>query len=480
MMLQRQKVMSLVSRTKIQPKTIANFISSRRLGFHALFHTQTVHWRTDEEVVECCQLFSFRPLDSNPLQALTANDTTRSTAALHHIRTGEALVYTGGDYHNARQLLQAVKRKIAGTSSSPRRKKRAKEKKKITGAVETNTAPFVVGNQWMKQRQLQRDQSELVHKIFIQVSLEDGRPSQIMGLKRTPTNVKDIFSYAFQNDKVMNVKGGEISSSSQPKYFLASLADFLAMVGGYEWHRKGVYIDALQDYIFPHFGVFPPTRQDYIQLMDNINVDRTTRQNPIRMMEIGIGSGVLSIILLQRKKVDRVIGTDINPYAIACAKANMQQFGFQEDLILADLFPPKAATTNEEKNRKVDVVLFNPPWIPGNAATWLDQAVYDPDQNLLRRFLLQVQHHVTEDGHVYLLLSNLGMLLGLFEERDLYAMFQEGNLELVEVHTTKSKAEMSKSRPTKKMGKKSKHHLDAVESVKAQEVISLYYLRVSK
>ena len=104
---------------------------------------------------------------------------------------------------------------------------------------------------------------------------------------------------------------------------------------------------------------------------------------------------------------------------------------------------------------KVDVVLFNPPWLPGDATSWLDRAVYDPDQNLLRRFLLQVQHYVKKDGQIYLILSNLGMQLGLFKEDDLHKMFDSGNLELVV-----------------------KHDLDNHADSRESEVISLYKLRV--
>jgi methylase of polypeptide subunit release factors len=175
--------------------------------------------------------------------------------------------------------------------------------------------------------------------------------------------------------------------------------------------------------------------------------------------------------------VDHVIGTDIHPYAVACAKSNLQRFGYPSEIVLADLFPP---TTAEEKTRRADLVLFNPPWIPGDAETWLDKAVYDPDQNLLRRFLLQVQHHVNDDGQGYLLLSNLGIVLRIFQESDLYEMFREGNLELVAVHETQSKAERTKTGSIMKARKIPSYRLDGIASIKAQEVVSLYHLRVKR
>jgi methylase of polypeptide subunit release factors len=199
---------------------------------------------------------------------------------------------------------------------------------------------------------------------------------------------------------------------------------------------------------------------------------------------VGIGSGILSILLLKQGKFDQVTGTDINPCAIACARDNMQRLGLESrvNLLHADLFPPVPShpTTNSTNGEMgYDAVLFNPPWLPGDAPTCLDQAVYDPNQMILRRFVHEVQHYVKkEDGCIYILLSNLGMLLGLFREQDLHAMFVEGNLELVEVyhhhtHPTKS---------TNSMGddQQKQHKLNDIANTRAREVISLYKLRVKR
>ena len=79
--------------------------------------------------------------------------------------------------------------------------------------------------------------------------------------------------------------------------------------------------------MFPHFGVFPPTRQYHMKIFNSITTDGT-RQNSIRVMEIGIGLGVLSIILLQQKKMDHVIRTYISLSTIVCAKDHMQGYDY--------------------------------------------------------------------------------------------------------------------------------------------------------
>jgi predicted transcriptional regulator len=104
--------------------------------------------------------------------------------------------------------------------------------------------------------------------------------------------------------------------------------------------------------------------------------------------------------------------------------------------------------------------------------------VYDSDQRILRRFLTEAQHHLNQNGEVYLMLSNLGMLLGLFEEQDLQQMFRDGSLEVVQVHETLSKAKQEEKTPPKQ-NKKQKHQADDnITFLRTLEVISLYRLRL--
>jgi methylase of polypeptide subunit release factors len=193
------------------------------------------------------------------------------------------------------------------------------------------------------------------------------------------------------------------------------------------------------------------------------------------MLEVGIGSGILSAILLKQNKVHSVVGTDINAYAIACAKDNFQRLGLDEkvDLYQTDLFPISNSTT---KDNKYDIILFNPPWLPGNPVSELDRAVYDTcDQNILRRFLTEVQHYIAPGGRVFLMLSNLGILLGLFQDTDLNIAFHDGSLEIIEVNKTTCKAKLE--------GLSQRNIIQPINSVKAaraNEVISLYQLRLHR
>ena len=80
---------------------------------------------------------------------------------------------------------------------------------------------------------------------------------------------------------------------------------------------------------------------------------------------------------------------------------------------------------------------------------------------------------MNRSGHVYILLSNLGALLGLYEERDLHDMFEEGNLDLVEVYEVKSKGSSRRTEDDE-----SQNTADCIANARAREIISLYKLSV--
>jgi hypothetical protein len=112
---------------------------------------------------------------------------------------------------------------------------------------------------WKKQRKLQEYQSDVANRLLIQISLLEGRVTEILNLNRVPVGSKNVLAFAFKNDGAIRLRGQQ-SECLCSEFVLLSLSDYLAMTGSYEWNRKGIYIDALQDYIYPHFGVFPPTR----------------------------------------------------------------------------------------------------------------------------------------------------------------------------------------------------------------------------
>merc|ERR1712157_75165 len=174
-------------------------------------------------------------------------------------------------------------------------------------------------------------------------------------------------------------------------------------------------------------------------------------------MGIGIGSGVISAVMLLRRAIRRVIGTDIHADAIDCARENLQRLGLLEQvqLIQTNLF--------DDVKEQADLIVCNPPWIPGTPHSTLDQAVYD-DNHMLRNFLLQAQFYLKPDGEVWLILSNAAQLLGLRTQEQLLQMIEDGNLQVHHVLQTK---------PTHpKATKKLHHEFDAISAARQAEITS--------
>ncbi|RSM46125.1 methyltransferase [Amycolatopsis balhimycina DSM 5908] len=177
------------------------------------------------------------------------------------------------------------------------------------------------------------------------------------------------------------------------------LRELLGVLGAAEWRRRGIAVPALGARIHPHYGVFAPLRQEYVDL-----VAETPLPGTELVFDIGTGSGVLAAVLA-RRGVERLVATDSDPRAVACAAENLARLGFgaRAEVVRADLFPPGRAP----------LVVANPPWLPGRPRTPLDHAVYDPGSRMLRGFLDRARRHLTPDGEAWLVLSDLAEHLGL-------------------------------------------------------------------
>ncbi|MCB5263100.1 MAG: peptide chain release factor N(5)-glutamine methyltransferase [Candidatus Cloacimonetes bacterium] len=83
-------------------------------------------------------------------------------------------------------------------------------------------------------------------------------------------------------------------------------------------------------------------------LLDRLRGDET-------VLEIGIGSAAISIILKSHFPDLQIVGTDIDPGALEVADINVKGHKTQIELIQADLFP--------ESNLKYELIVSNPPYI---------------------------------------------------------------------------------------------------------------------
>jgi methylase of polypeptide subunit release factors len=127
--------------------------------------------------------------------------------------------------------------------------------------------------------------------------------------------------------------------------------------------------------------------------------------------------------VLARRGVERVIATDTDARALACARENIARLGLdgQVELLEADLFPPGRAP----------LIVCNPPWLPARPASPIERAVYDPESRMLRGFLDGLAAHLEPGGQGWLILSDLAEHLGLRSRDALLAMIDAAGLRVI-------------------------------------------------
>nr|WP_243848824.1 class I SAM-dependent methyltransferase [Lysinibacter cavernae] len=199
---------------------------------------------------------------------------------------------------------------------------------------------------------------------------------------------------------------------------LVSLREIQGVIGAHEWREKGVPVPALGSSIHPHYGVFSPIRGEYLDLVASAPLPDGATVG----FDIGTGTGVLAAILAARG-VGSVVATDQDTRAVECARDNLERLGYANtvEVLQTDLFPEGRA----------DIIVCNPPWIPAVPVSSLDYAVYDNDSAMLRRFLRLAGEHLTENGEVWLVLSNLAELLQLRRPDELSGIISAAGLTVV-------------------------------------------------
>lgn len=120
------------------------------------------------------------------------------------------------------------------------------------------------------------------------------------------------------------------------------------------------------------------------------------------VLEIGTGTGLLSILCLQND-AKSVVATDINPAAVACAKYNAALLAPDQtiDVRLVPLSDPGAYCVLR-KNEKFDLILSNPPWEDGSIAKPADHAFYDPGFALMDSLLDGLPERLSPGGRCLL------------------------------------------------------------------------------
>jgi len=370
-----------------------------------------------------------------PKKIVLADDTLPADDAYRLACEGTALLWRG-DFQNARQLLQAIARRI----DRPRKKKRV-SKKNMQEKLNDNASSAITNDVFNLHRLAQSQRARTLGQILIRVD-----PNHQIALRRAPI-VAEACHEAF----------GEVTEP-----YLVSLRELLGLVGAHEWRKKGVVIKALDtngtQRIYPHYGVFSPIRGEYLELVANALLPKALSFNSTAF-DIGTGTGVLAAILAKRG-IEKIIATEIDARALICAQENLLQLGLSEQVTVAeyDLFPPSKAA----------LIVCNPPWIPARPSSALERAIYDPESQMLRGFINGLATHLEANGEGWLILSDMAEHLGLRSRAELMTWVENAGLEVL------GKEAIKPRHP------KVNDTTDALYAARSAEITSLWRLGVLK
>ncbi|MDD5383741.1 MAG: class I SAM-dependent methyltransferase [Gallionella sp.] len=318
-----------------------------------------------------------------PKRVVIADDRMTADAAYRLACEGTALLWRG-DFQNARQLLQAMTRRLNEKPS-------VRKNKKI---------PASPADAFNLHRLAQSQRARTLGMLLIPFDADHSIP-----LRRAP-DVRAACTEAY-------------GAATEP--YVASLRGLQGLIGAYEWRKNGVGIPALGARIHPHYGVFAPIRGEYIGLVNETPLPKLTATQSVAF-DIGTGTGVLAAVLA-RRGIKRIIATDQDQRALVCARENLVRLGLaaQVDVVQADLFPEGRAP----------LVVCNPPWIPARPSSPLEHAIFDPESRMLRGFLNGLAAHLEPGGEGWLILSDLAEHLGLRTRAELLAAIDAAGLQVL-------------------------------------------------
>jgi methylase of polypeptide subunit release factors len=318
-----------------------------------------------------------------PKRVIIADDRMTADAAYRLACEGTALLWRG-DFQNARQLLQAMTRRANEKPSERKNKK----------------IPASPAEAFHLHRLAQSQRARTLGLLLIPFNTDHS-----ISLRRAP-DVRQACIEAY-------------GAATEP--YIASLRGLQGIIGAYEWRKNGVEIPALGARIHPHYGVFAPIRGEYIGLVNDAPLPELTATQSVAF-DIGTGTGVLAAVLA-RRGIKRIVATDQDPRALACARENLARLGLtaQVDVVQTDLFPEGRAA----------LVVCNPPWVPARPSSPLEHAVFDPESHMLRGFLNGLTAHLETGGEGWLILSDLAEHLGLRTRAELLAAIDATGLKVL-------------------------------------------------
>ena len=355
--------------------------------------TPVIQWTKGEETFSA-RWQSERNL-AVPGKVMLADDTLTADMAYRLACEGNVFLWQR-DFQNARQLMQALVRRVD---------KNAEHKK--SKSAKAGKADVDYPQKFHLYRQAQAQRARILGSILIPFNADYSIP-----LRRAP----DVLAACTEAWGEPHVDGPMI---------VTSLREIMGVVGAHEWRKKGVDVPALGDppsnRIHPYYGVFSPVRGEYVDLVLKAPLPKACEVNG-SAVDVGTGTGVLAAVLAQRW-LSNITATDNDPRALECAQFNIQNLGMgkQVKVVQADLFP----------DSKADLIVCNPPWLPGKPTSPIERAIYDENSGMLKAYLAGLAAHLNAGGEGWLILSDLAEHLKLRTREELLGWIELAGLKVL-------------------------------------------------
>lgn len=319
-----------------------------------------------------------------PRRVNAVDDRLTADAAFRLAAEGTALLWRG-DFQNARQLLQALARRLERKAQASRRK----------------AASPVFPEDFHRYRMAQAQRARILGMLLVPVDA-----GYVVSLRRAP-----------------DVRSACEEAGAPDAPHAIPLRELQGLIGAHEWRKKGVPVPAVGGRIHPYHGVFSPVRGEYVDLVATAPLPAALAGQSLAF-DVGTGTGVLAVVLA-RRGLRRLVATDQDARALACARDNVARLGLSAiiEVCAADLFPASG--------EQAPLIVCNPPWLPGKPASPIEHAIYDPDSRMLRAFLSSLRAHLAPGGEGWLILSDLAEHLRLRSRDELLAWIGAAGLRVL-------------------------------------------------
>lgn len=187
---------------------------------------------------------------------------------------------------------------------------------------------------------------------------------------------------------------------SELKQFERDFEEFLKglpmqQIIGHEWFYNRKF-KVTEDTLIPR----PETEEWLEQVLTDLP------QEPLSVVDIGTGTGIIGLTVKLERPADDVTITDISKEALDVAKENAQVLGAEITAELGDLFEPLVG-------KKFDAIISNPPYISEAEINVMDQSVldYEPKSALFadedglaiyKRMAESIEKYLKPNGRIYL------------------------------------------------------------------------------